>query len=89
LVTIFLFFTDKLKHKSSRNVDLNFQCISIEDILRLHSIPTDKLLTVEDVYSITPDLLYQMSSCRGVEHHKQIHLKKSPPSEQGSYLSHL
>ena len=58
-------------------------CISIEDILRLHSIPTDKLLTVEDIYSITPDLLYQLSSCRGVKHRKQLqHLKKSPPSEQ-------
>lgn len=58
-------------------------CISIEDILRLHSIPTDKLLTVEDVFSITPDLLYQMSSCRSVEHHKKIqHHKKSPPMEQ-------
>lgn len=67
-----------------------FQCISIEDILGLHSIPIDKLLTVEDVYSITPDLLYQLSSCRVVEHQRRTqHHKKSPPMGQGSYLSHL
>ncbi|XP_052065833.1 metal cation symporter ZIP14-like [Mytilus californianus] len=46
-------------------------CVSIEDVLKLHSIPLNRPLTLEDVNDIAPALLFQKTSCQGVVHKKE------------------
>lgn len=69
-------------HGKERIDCLSEHCFSLEDILRLHSLPTNRSLTLEDIYSITPALLYQKTSCHGVRFHKNEVHKAKPSSEQ-------
>ncbi|XP_076115576.1 metal cation symporter ZIP8-like isoform X2 [Mytilus galloprovincialis] len=46
-------------------------CVSIEEVLKLHSIPLNKPLTLEDVNNIAPALLFHKTSCQGIVHKKE------------------
>lgn len=61
--------------------------MSIEDILKVHSIHTGHSLTIEEVNIITPALLYQKTSCEGSAVHQKEVSKAIPPIEQGTETS--
>ncbi|VDI00325.1 solute carrier family 39 (zinc transporter), member 12 [Mytilus galloprovincialis] len=59
------------------------QCVSIEEVLKLHSIPLNKPLTLEDVNNIAPALLFHKTSCQGMVHKKEEEAHKvEAPSGQ-------
>lgn len=63
------------------------QCVSIEEVLKLHSIPLNKPLTLEDVNNIAPALLFHKTSCQGMVHKKEEEAHKvEAPSGQGKQV---
>ena len=58
--------------------------MSVEDILKVHSISTEHSLTIEEVNTITPALLYQKTSCEGSRVQQKEVSKVIPPIEQGT-----
>ncbi|VDI00327.1 Hypothetical predicted protein, partial [Mytilus galloprovincialis] len=74
-------FTDcsGISNTTDRENCILAHCLSIDDILQLHTLPRNKPLTAHEFYSVIPSLLFKNIGCQYVEQNRNAEVQKSSP----------